>query len=66
MKVKPYWNYGDISELTGVSIVTLRQWRARGKLPEPDYKPSPTLPLWTPATIESWWKGRGNGSATAE
>ena len=56
---KPYLNYGDISDRLrengrDVSVSTLRQWRARGKLPEPDYKPSPTLPLWTPKTIDTW------------
>jgi hypothetical protein len=60
MTEKPYWNYSDISARLWldarqtVSVTTLRQWRARGKMPEPDYKPSPTLPLWKPETIGAW------------
>lgn len=55
-----YLTYQDISDLTGIPKGTLRQWRARGKLPEPDYMPprptGSTMPLWSQQAIEEWWE----------
>lgn len=48
--------YDAISELTGVSVKTLRAWKARGKLPTPDYVvlTGNPVPAWKAITIAKW------------
>jgi hypothetical protein len=48
--------YDAISELTGVSVKTLRAWKARGKLPTPDYVvlTGNPVPAWKSITIAKW------------
>jgi len=48
--------YDAISELTGVSVKTLRAWKARGKLPAPDYVvlTGNPVPAWKAITIAKW------------
>lgn len=53
---KVLWGYAEIAELTELSSTLLRQWKVRGRLPEPDYLLSGS-PGWEPATIRSWWDG---------
>lgn len=45
--------YADLSRRHGVSVNTLRQWRLRGKIPEPDYRVSGS-PAWKESTLASW------------
>lgn len=57
-----YLTYQDISDLTGIPKGTLRQWRVRGKMPEPDYMPTKNRsasPAWKRETIEAWWENPG-------
>ena len=51
--------YEAISHLTGVSVKTLRAWKARGKMPTPDYVvlTGNPVPAWNDSTIEAWAKG---------
>jgi hypothetical protein len=58
-----YLSYDDIAKLTRIPVATLRVWRHRGKMPEPDYMPSGRIPLWTEKTIQGWWKEH-DGSST--
>lgn len=60
----PLWTYAQISDLTGVSANTLRQWRMRGKLPTPDYDIG-SWPAWNPGTITTWWEQRDQETADA-
>lgn len=48
--------YDAIAELTGVSVKTLRAWKARGKLPAPDYVvlTGNPVPAWKSITIAKW------------
>jgi predicted DNA-binding transcriptional regulator AlpA len=43
----------DIAESTGIAYNTLRQWKNRGRLPEPSYQIGQS-PAWTGKTIEDW------------
>ena len=54
--------YKDLAERWGVKYSTLRQWRHRGKLPEPD-KTYGQMPVWNEETIrqledENGWTDR--------
>ena len=57
MNIDELLTYEDIAELTGISLNTLYQWKARGKLPEPDLLFRG--PLWYPNTIKEWWSSHG-------
>ena len=48
----------QVAEKIGVKHATIRQWRKRGKFPEPDLRPSQQAPLWAEATVEKWLKER--------
>lgn len=48
------WTYAQIGELTGKTAGTLRVWRKREKLPDPDYLVG-EWPAWKPETIRAWW-----------
>lgn len=49
------WSYAKISEHTGISTGTLRQWRNRDKMPAADYTVGEYL-AWAPTTIRNWWE----------
>lgn len=49
---QPFYSFRDIGLLTGVADNTLRVWRIRGRLPEPDQKQVP--PLWGFDAIRAW------------
>lgn len=51
------WTYAQIGELTGITAGTLRVWRSRGKLPEPDFLVG-EWPAWKEATVRDWWAKR--------
>jgi predicted DNA-binding transcriptional regulator AlpA len=56
-------SYDDIAELTGVSTSTLRGYRAKGQMPQPDASPHPRVPMWRRRTIEEWLANRpGRGA----
>lgn len=57
------WTYAQISDLSGISPNTLRVWRLRGKLPEPDYEIG-QWPAWKPDTVKQWWAGQQAPAAT--
>jgi predicted DNA-binding transcriptional regulator AlpA len=46
-------DYDEIQERTGIPYNTLRVWKVRGKMPEPDYTVGQS-PAWLPAHIEPW------------
>ena len=43
----------DLAEVTGVPYNTLRQWKNRGKLPEPNYHLGQSS-AWAGKKIEEW------------
>jgi hypothetical protein len=44
------WDYNMLSHVTGIPVNTLRQWKWRGKLPEPDLETA-SGPAWWAETI---------------
>lgn len=48
------WTYAQIAEHTGITAGTLRVWRTRKKLPDPDFIIG-EWPAWRPATVRQWW-----------
>jgi hypothetical protein len=48
---------GEIAELTGLAVHTIRTHRKRGKLPAPDYELA-VGPVWKRETIERWDRER--------
>jgi hypothetical protein len=46
--------YAQIAELTGLTRATLRSYRAKGLLPEPDDTSVPDRPRWSAETIARW------------
>lgn len=59
---KVLWGYAELAAHTEVSATLLRQWKVRGRLPEPDYLLSGS-PGWEPETIVSWWGARDDEGA---
>lgn len=58
------WRYKEIAAQLGVTEGTLRNYRARGQMPEPDGQDR-YGPWWQPATITSWAANRpGPGNRT--
>ena len=56
-------DYAGVATLTGLAASTLRQYRANGRMPEPDAMPAPDRPRWTAATIRAWVAARpGRGA----
>lgn len=59
--------YADVAPLAGVTVASLRRYRLRGVMPEPDGHLGST-PWWTQETISEWLAsrpGRGRPRATA-
>ncbi|WP_433330012.1 hypothetical protein [Spirillospora sp. CA-294931] len=56
---KPLWGYADIAVYWGVTEKTVREYKARGKLPQEHDKIGRT-PVWLPRTIIEYPRpGRG-------
>lgn len=53
--------YEAIAELTGISNRLLRVWKARGKMPAPDFivLTGNPVPAWKRKTILDWQMGDG-------
>lgn len=60
--MKPF-TYKDLAARWDVPAATLRQWKKRGKLPEPDYEFGGS-PVWEPKTIEKWEDNHGLDATT--
>lgn len=45
--------YTEIGARTGIPQSTLRAWKTRGRLPEPDFTVG-NSPAWFPETIDPW------------
>lgn len=53
----------EVAELLGVKAVTVRTWRSKGMMPDPDMIVS-RVPIWTSGTIIRW--AVQTGKLTAE
>ena len=47
-------DYQAVSELTGLAVQSLRQYKADGKMPSPDGLVGNRSPVWNRKTIEKW------------
>ena len=47
------YGLAELAEATGLPLGTLRQWRSRGKLPEPTYRVKGGH-YWQGREIEAW------------
>jgi hypothetical protein len=46
--------YAEIGEILAMEPVTVRQWKWKGQMPEPDYPSIHGMPAWERATIIEW------------
>lgn len=53
MSTDPVYTLKDLAEATGIRPGTLRQWKNRGRLPEPTYHLGQS-PAWSGKAIEAW------------
>jgi phage terminase Nu1 subunit (DNA packaging protein) len=53
--IEPMLTMADIATITKTSVRTVRQWRAEGFLPTPDFVHGKTV-RWQNATIVGWFK----------
>lgn len=60
----PLLGYREISEISGVGEATLRNYRRRGYLPEPDVMLA-DRPRWHDSTIKNWLRLRAVGANTS-
>ena len=56
--------YKEIAERSGVGVATLRNYRRRGYLPEPDVMLA-DRPRWRASTIQNWMRLRSLGANTS-
>lgn len=61
---EPLLGYREIAELSGVGEATLRNYRRRGYLPEPDVMLA-DRPRWRSATVQKWMRLREVGANTS-
>jgi predicted DNA-binding transcriptional regulator AlpA len=56
-------SYEEVAAITGLTAATLRFYRSKGLLPEPDASPVPDRPRWRRSTIDNWLANRpGRGA----
>ncbi|WP_035740268.1 helix-turn-helix transcriptional regulator [Parafrankia elaeagni] len=61
----PLIGYREMAERAGIKPGTLRSYRNKGLLPEPDDLSVPDRPRWKTSTVEAWLLGRpGRGTRT--
>ena len=60
----PLLGYREIAEQTGVREATLRNYRRRGYMPEPDVMLA-DRPRWRTSTIAHWIRMRAVGANTS-
>jgi len=60
----PLIDYKEIAERTGVGVATLRNYRRRGYMPEPDVMLA-DRPRWRTSTIQNWMRLRQVGANTS-
>jgi len=60
----PLLAYKEIAEQSGVGEATLRNYRRRGYLPEPDVMLA-DRPRWRASTIDKWLRLRAVGANTS-
>lgn len=53
----PYMEIADIAALLDVKVTSVRQYRARGELPDADHRVGQS-PLWLRSTITTWQAAR--------
>lgn len=57
----PLLEISDLAAHLGVQVTSVRRYRARGELPEPDARAGRS-PLWRASTITAWQeRRRGHG-----
>lgn len=57
---RPFWlTYDDIAKEIGVKVTSVRRYRRRGDIPEPDGYFGAT-PYWNYDTIDDWKDNRGS------
>ncbi|MDT3438323.1 MarR family transcriptional regulator [Pseudofrankia sp. BMG5.37] len=54
----PLLAYPEAAAVAGVSVRTLRNYKAAGTLPEPDDDTFPDRPRWHRSTITAWLAAR--------
>ena len=52
-----WWTTRDVAEYLGVKPSTIRAYKARSEMPQPDRRMGP-LWLWRPSVIREWREGR--------
>ncbi|WP_083473018.1 AlpA family transcriptional regulator [Frankia sp. R43] len=61
----PLIGYREMAERAGIKPGTLRNYRNKGLLPEPDDLSVPDRPRWKTSTFEAWMASRpGRGART--
>jgi predicted DNA-binding transcriptional regulator AlpA len=61
----PLLTYRQMSEMTGLTINTLRSYKRYALLPSPDDVSVPDRPRWRASTIRHWMENRrGRGTRT--
>lgn len=53
----------EFAAMAGVGVTTMKTWRRRGVLPEPDVELS-AGPIWRRSTAERWLQGAGRARVT--
>jgi hypothetical protein len=56
MATDPVYTLKDLADKTGIRPGTLRQWKLRGRLPEPTFHIGQS-PAWSGKPIEAWLAG---------
>lgn len=55
--IEPMLTMADIASIIQTSPRTIRQWRAQGLLPTPDFEHGKTI-RWKRSTIDTWIDGQ--------
>ena len=59
-----YLGPAEVAARVGLAPATIRDYAAKGRMPEPDVRIGPNAG-WTEASIDAWWANRpGQGART--